>query len=218
MSALVSGKDAVARVESVKASSLPIVFECSIVYNNTREEVTVNVLRSEWAELGCGVGDYIDEDTIGDIDICAMVAGAAMHACRLLGYSDSSVRALTDKLRQRGYERDVARRAAEALEAAGYINEKDQIDRRGRMLSERKLHGLRRVVNELYAAGYKRENIRDWADGCDIDFGEICARAIAKRGGIPADADEKRKLISYLYRRGFSSDDIKRGSAAQRNR
>lgn len=207
---------ACARIESVRRSATPIAIECTIIYNDNGEKKTVNVLRSEWAELGCGAGDFVTEGVLEEIELCAIVCEAALCGCRLLGYSDASVRTLADKLRRRGYGRFAAERAAAAIEAAGYINEPEQIKRRARQSAERKLRGMRRVIEDLYAHGYRRENIDCWADECDIDFGEICARAIERRGGIPEDADGKRKLLQYLYRQGFSAEDIRRGAELQR--
>ncbi len=210
------GTTACALIESVRRGATSIVTECTIIYNDNGEKKTVNVLRSEWAELGCGAGDFIDEDTLAELLLCAIVCEAALCGYKLLGYGDNSVRALSDKLRRRGYGRDVAERAAAAIEAGGYINEPDQIKRRGRNTAERKLRGMRRVIDDLYTLGYRRENIDRFIKDCDIDFGEICARAIERRGGIPEDADGKRNLMAYLYRQGFCSDDIKRGAAILR--
>ena len=162
--------------------------------------------------IGSGAGKLIQhEHQLQQLDLQIIPSKAFIHGIRLLGYSDSSVRALSQKLRSKGYEKEIAERAAAALEEHGYIREREIVLRKGDRIAEVKLRGKRRVAEELLTAGYKREYVSEWMKTTEIDFSAICARVITKKGGIPeaADRDGRRKLLSYLYRQGFSSDDVR---------
>lgn len=198
-------------IKSVKKSVLPIISEVTVFYTETGEEETHNILNSEIEEYGFKIGAELSEGDFEYFITSAETTKAAIHGIRLLGYSDSSVRMLSQKLRTKGYERETAIRAAELLEREGYIKERDTVLRKGDLIAERKFRGKRRIAEELSSAGYKREYISEWMKTTSVDFAEICAKVIEKKGGIPEpeDVDGRKKLLSYLYRQGFSSDDIR---------
>lgn len=203
----------VARIISVKKSILPIISEVSVAYTVSESgiEETYNILNSEIEEYGFKTGAELSEDDFEYFIASAETAKAAIHGIRLLGYSDSSVRMLSQKLRTKGYDRETSIRAAEFLEREGYIKERDIVLRKGDLIAEKKLRGKRRIAEELLSAGYKREYISEWMKTTSVDFAEICAKVIEKKGGIPesGDVDGRKKILSYLYRQGFSSDDIR---------
>lgn len=203
----------VARIISVKKSVLPIISEVSVAYTVSESgiEETYNILNSEIEEYGFKTGAELSEDDFEYFIASAETAKAAIHGIRLLGYSDSSVRMLSQKLRTKGYDRETSIRAAEFLEREGYIKERDTVLRKGDLIAEKKLRGKRRIAEELLSAGYKREYISEWMKTTSVDFAEICAKVIEKKGGIPesGDVDGRKKILSYLYRQGFSSDDIR---------
>ena len=209
-------------VKSLKISPFPIAFDIVISYNNGKE-ISVRVLKT--AAERVREGDLLSRGGFAELLFAAKVYSAAADGIRLLGYADNSVSAISRKLRERGYARDVAFEAAKQLAALGIIDEERQIATLGRSLAERKQIGLRRVEAELAAKGYDRSAINEWArnekradgenGGDGITFPELCARVRAKRGGLPGvdDAEGRRSLLSYLYRRGFSADDIRLAAA-----
>lgn len=201
----------IAKIISVKKSVMPIINEVTLGFYGTDDDEKLNILTSELSENGYAIGS---EMTLSDLDILHSseeVTKAFIHGIRLLGYSDASVRGLSQKLRSKGYEKEIAERAAAALEEHGYIREREVVMRKGDRIAEVKLRGKRRVAEELLTAGYKREYVSEWMKTTTIDFSAVCARVITKKGGIPesADRDGRRKLLSYLYRQGFSSDDVR---------
>lgn len=198
-------------IREIKKSELTFAVEVVLADTVTKEELPLRVLTSFVKDRGYSVGDVISDPEAEEVVEAARVCECACSGIKLLAYSDNSVRGLERKLRSRGYERECAESAARALAALGYINESSQIERRGQALAERKLRGLRRVTSDLAALGYDREKISEWARECGIDFGAICARAIERRGGMPPreDADGRRRLLQYLYRQGFSGEDIR---------
>lgn len=197
----------IAYVKDVHTGALLIAFEVIIVYNDTCEEETVTLLKQSFP---FSVGESLTEEDVDVLHAEAEVFSAVVHGLRLLGYSDQSVRSLAQKLRRKGYDKVTSESAAKAIEALGYINESEQVVRRARVRSS-KLKGKRLVISELYADGYGKEAISAWSEGDTTDYGALCARAIEKKGGMPPrdDADGKRRLLAYLYRRGFTSADVR---------
>lgn len=203
-------------ITEIKKSELPFAAEIILSDTDTGEELPLRVLTSYLNERGYRVGSVISDGEAEEAVEASRVCECAVSGIKLLAYADNSIRGIERKLRSRGYERECAAAASRALAELGYINESSQIERRGRLLAERKLRGKRRVISELSALGYDREAISEWAQGPaeEIDFGEICALAIEKKGGMPPreDADGRRELLQYLYRQGFGSEDIRRAA------
>ncbi len=213
-------------IKELKKSELPFAYELTLADTLTGAELPLRVLRFYAEEHGFSVGKEIDDTDVEDAVDAARVCECAVAGAGLLAYTDNSVRRLARKLCARGYERDVADEAARALSRFGYIREDAQIERRGRALAERKLRGRRRVISDLCALGYDMDAIRSWDAGCSIDYASICARAIERRGGLPSREDgdregyeaKKRRLLSYLYRQGFSGEDIRAAAALLRDK
>ncbi len=200
-------KNKVGYVKDVTSGALSVAIEVTIVYNDSCETEKLTLLRDKCTYKA---GDPLSEADILTLHAEGELFVAVMHGIRLLGYSDQSVRALTRKLVGKGYSRLTAESAAREIERLGYINETEQVMRRARAHTS-KLKGQRLVISELYADGYGKETISHWLERDDTDYGSLCARAIRKKGGLPekSDTDARKKLISHLYRRGFTSFDIK---------
>ncbi len=192
-------------------SAVKFILDIGVIYEDTCEEETFRAVTSEWEDRFYSVGDELSEFDISELKLSTEVSDAVIRGIKLLGYGDASVRKMEKKLREKGYGRDAAERAAAAIEKLGYIDEKRVVLRKGDLIAERKLRGKRRVIEELMAAGYKREAVNEWARVTEVDFGAICARVIEKKGGIPpaGEREARKKLLSYLSRQGFSSDDVK---------
>lgn len=197
----------IAYVKDVHPGALLIAFEVTIVYNSSGEEEKLTLLKQSFP---FSVGEELTEDDVDVLRTEGEVFSAVVHGLRLLGYSDQSVKSLALKLRRKGYDKVTSESAAKAIEALGYINETEQVTRRARVHAS-KLKGKRLIISELYADGYGKDAVSAWSESDTTDYGELCARAIAKKGGMPesADTDGKRRLLAHLYRRGFTSSDVR---------
>lgn len=197
----------IAYIKDVRTGALLIAFEVTIVYNSSGEEEKLTLLKQSFP---FSVGEELTEQDVDVLRAEGEVFSAVVHGIRLLGYSDQSVRSLSLKLRRKGYDRVTADSAAKAIESLGYINETEQVVRRARVHAS-KLKGKKLIISELYADGYGKDAVSAWSESDTTDYGEICARAIVKKGGLPesGDTDGKRKLLAYLYRRGFTSSDVR---------
>ncbi len=190
--------------KDVQIGTVLIAFNVTIVYNDSCEEEKLTVLKQSF---GFAEGDALTDEDVDALRESEQVFFAVMHGLRLLSYSDCSVKRLAEKLRSKGHPLDIAVYAAKAVESLGYINEREQVVRRARVHAS-KLKGQRLIITELSAEGYRREIIAVWLKKDRTDYAALCKREIEKKGGLPEDYAEKRKLISHLYRRGFSRVDM----------
>ena len=67
------------------------------------------------------------------------------------------------------------------------------------------------IKKELVAKGFDEDVIRKVLGELDTDFSDICARRIARMGGIECFSDRlsRQKIVASLIRYGFSYEDIR---------
>ena len=128
-----------------------------------------------------------------------------------LEYAANTKKSLKMKLVRKGYPAHEAEEATEYLAEKGYIREDNDAARYAETLAERKLYGKNRIKKELFAKGFESDVIACTMEELDVDFAEICAKRLAKAGGMAlfSDSEAKRKTTAALMRYGFSYDDIR---------
>lgn len=165
----------------------------------------------QFLTIGISKGES-DTDTFDAVRRAARVWCATKKGMMLLGYGAASKKAMRMKLVSKGFDKDVALEAADALEALGLLREGDDAAELARRLAA-KLWGRKRIVSELYGKGYSSEAVEkamDELDDADVDFVRNCRALIDKRyGGVPQEPDARKKLYAALCRYGYSSSEIK---------
>lgn len=147
----------------------------------------------------------------------AVVRGSELHAAikrglGILSYGSASERMLCRKLQMKGIRREIAEEAVEALRRQGYLNPaEDALREADRCI--RKLWGRRRIVSALLEKGYSRAVIQETLESLSddgVDFVEVCAERLRTHvGAVPADLNDRRKLVASLMRYGFENDEIR---------
>ncbi|MCD7831320.1 MAG: RecX family transcriptional regulator [Firmicutes bacterium] len=170
----------------------------------------ISVVKEDFDALGLSLGDLIDEEAYGILAESGEVSEAVRAGMRLLSVGDKSKKMLRDSLCHRGFGRDAAARAVDYIDGRGYIDEERGICRRAE-ISLRKGYGPSKVIADLHSRGFAPEKIEAWmrGAGAKIDYDRMCAEQIKKLGGIPYEIEEKRRVISRLYRIGYGSEQIK---------
>lgn len=144
------------------------------------------------------------------LEAAAKLYGAIRRGEGILSYSSNSARRLTQKLSQKGYDRETAERAAEILREKGFIDEKKDAEREVERCV-RKLWGAARIRTHLWSKGFDKEVLSE-LDGMlsEVDFSENCAELIRKKYRTPpTDPAERRRMIAALARYGYSIGEIK---------
>ncbi len=135
------------------------------------------------------------------------------YASYLLGFGDKSKKALSLKLKTKGYERDVCEAAIAVLESNGLVDDDRLCDAKVKSLAEGKLYGPRRIKSELIAKGFSSSQAENALDEADIDFDALLYKLVEKlsrHSGIPEDEKELQTFKNKLVRYGYGFDQITR--------
>ena len=166
------------------------------------------LLLSQYSELGLQTGE-IDEQTADRIAYASAVCRAYVKGLTSLSYGDRSARELTYKLVQKGSAKEHAEAAVAMLIEAGYLRESSAALREAER-SVAKHRSRRRVEYDLRAKGYEAADADVQAYLDEVDFDEVCAKALAHqcRHGLP-EGEERKKLYQKMLAQGFSASQIK---------
>lgn len=142
---------------------------------------------------------------INETDIGQEYKKAVTAALNILGFADNTEKKLREKLLRKKFDRDAVDYAVDYVKRIGALNDSRFIEREATRIAEQKLYGKRRMVQELYAKGFSREDISS-LDLSEIDFPALCAKRIIK---IRTRFSDPRKLYAALVRYGYTSSDIR---------
>ena len=141
---------------------------------------------------------------MNNADIPEKYKKCTRSALNIIDYADKTEKKLRERLRSKGYEADAIDFAVEYSKKAGYLNEERFMQRAAESIACTKLYGKRRLIQELYQKGFKRETL-EGLDLSEINFPENCAKRIKKTA---KRYDTEEKLNVALLRYGYSRDDI----------
>lgn len=132
------------------------------------------------------------------------------YAAYLLEFSDKSKKALTLKLKSKGYDSNVCEAALAVLEANGIIDDERLCARKLVSLANSKLYGPYRLKSELINKGFSSKQIDIAFEDAEIDFDELLYKLVDKLTvrGFPKDEKGYSALKNKLIRYGYSYDSI----------
>ncbi len=160
-------------------------------------------------------GEELSEDAYTSIVTTVLPKRARLRCLNLLKTKDYTRKQLENKLKQGGYPQDIIEDALSYAESYNYIND----DRYVRDFIEYNIQtkSRRRIENDLMNKGIGRDIINKIfdeleSDGLEIDEESMIHELLHKKNYNVQTAtnDEKRKMFSFLYRKGFHSDIIRR--------
>ena len=127
-----------------------------------------------------------------------------------LDYGDLSKRRMIEKLRRK-FDADIASEVADYLEEKGYINDFELAKRYAENYFLVRHYGPLRVKRELYQKGFSLSDIERVLElYADHDYSEVIWDLVLDH--FPEanlkDPAVKRKISSWLFRLGYSWDDI----------
>ena len=162
-----------------------------------------------WGRLQNG-SDISEEEYLG-MDRSAALSRAIARMKGILSYSGVSRRTLIQKLKGYDFSEEICVCAADYAVDHGMVREAVQVEHAIDTYLHRKYWGRRRITAELSAKGYPREVIDNaLAQIPEEDFMRALHVILVKKyGEIPADPQEKQKMILSLLRMGYSGNEIK---------
>ena len=190
-----------------------------IVQNKSNEKFSVfvddefafSLAKSDIVFFKLDVGEEISEKKFKYIYDEVIMTKAKNRAAKFLGASKKPEKAVRDKLTESGFDEDVCEKVIDELKKYGYVDDYDYalsyINDRVR-LNPRSAYAIRM---ELRQKGVKDSVITEALEEADIDETGGIKRLIEKKTGGDLDLDEKEKkrLIDFLLRRGYSYGKIK---------
>lgn len=139
---------------------------------------------------------------------------AAAYALKLLAWRDRSSAEIERKLRDRGFSADVVADLIARLQKSGYLDDRRFAERWAESaVTSGRGYGPR-LSHELLRKGIAREIIAEVVAGIADSHGEqeILSALVARKfaGFEPKSASDrdKKRVVDYLQRRGFSSAAI----------
>lgn len=132
-------------------------------------------------------------------------------ALTLLEYRDRTEQEMRRKLKERQYDPEEIEKTIAFLIEYHYIDDREYVRRYVRTHSNRK--SVRRICGELEQRGVRRDLIEEGLAEITVDEEAQIVAWIRKKGCIPGEhleADQYRRLMAGLGRRGYSYDAIRR--------
>jgi regulatory protein len=141
------------------------------------------------------------------------LAEAKKYALKLINYRPRSKREIIERLKGRGFSRELIGVTVEFLEKAGLINDRILAPELFRSAVEKKCLGRKGIEMFLSKRGVGRELINEVLSNHTIDLEKEAASRLVKKKlktlrNYPQEV-VKRRLCGMLQRRGFSSDVIR---------
>ena len=179
-----------------------------VYYLDFEDGKSLRVGINQIADFSLFTGRELTDAEYEELTVSASRWSCLTRAMRLAGYRPLSRKELIDKLITKGETSESAGYAADRLEALGVINDRDYSFMIVRHYAA-KGYGAGRIRNELYSRGIPRDY---WDDALSEipDQTETIEHLIdLKLKTDEPDRKELKKLTDYLYRRGFSWDEIR---------
>ena len=137
---------------------------------------------------------------------------AKLKALRLLTDMDRTEEQLRTKLKQKGYPDEIVEQAIDYVKSFGYINDSNYARR---FVESRKSSKSRK---EIYAALIQKGLCKEYVEealsscyGCDDELQTIQGLVVKKHFSPEhSSEEEKKKLIAYLVRKGFSYESVRK--------
>ena len=156
-------------------------------------------------------GDEFSARAFEELKYLAEVRKAYRHGLYLLGNRDFSSKDLTERLRRKGTDPEIAAAAVAKIKEAGYIND----ERYAEKLVEhyKTKNGSRRIMYELQKSGIDRETAREAVENgySEEDGVEAILKDLRRRFRKNPELDRKEssKIFSRYISRGYEFETVK---------
>ena len=213
------GNEIYYKVEKIKKTPAGRIF---CIKSNMGTVFEMLVSNEQYERFDIEEGEIIDDEHFLKIREEMLFDNARRAAFSILSCGENNKKALITKLQARGYSYELCKNMAIYMEHRGYIDEKKQI----KLLCQnylRKKYGKLKIINELVAHGYQREDVQEFVKkNLDkVDFADNCAYIIENKFmPLSGNPEEIKKMMDTLLRYGYNIGEIKDGIriAAERSK
>lgn len=176
-------------------------------------ETAFVLYKSEIRKYNIKAGEELTEETYHIILDEVLPKRAKLRSMNLLKDRDYTRYQLEAKLRQNGYPEETIAIAVNYVKAYGYID--DVRYAKAYMGCTGSTKSRKQIENDLLRKGVSKEDILKAYELCAdenilTDEDDLIKKLLAKRhyDSQAATSEERRKIIGFLYRKGFSLDKI----------
>ena len=106
-------------------------------------------------------------------------------------------------------EEELLEDSIEYLKEAGYINDKNYIERAVAEFKNLKNMSIKEIIYKLYSKGIKRELLEDYISEHIDELEEYEKQSAQNIINKKIHTTEKEDIINYLLRKGYKRDNIK---------
>lgn len=163
-----------------------------------------SVSYEEKVEFGLEEGIDITEEQYNYYVNYIINKNAYNDSIKFLSYSMRTKKELTDKLKSKGYDNSIINNVLSKLIQQHYIDDEYYAELYVKEKKER-LYSKCRIYSELYRKGIDPAIITAKLQELYKDEIDIIKKLIVKKRALTND---KLKIKNYLYRKGFTVDDI----------
>lgn len=174
------------------------------------------VAAADVRDLGLAVGASLAPEQMQRVEGRAEVFAARLGAMRILAYRALPSVEIQRRLVRKGCAPAAADEAVGALVAVGLINDEEFARHYARTRASRFRYGPARLARDLRRLGIGEEAaeraIRDAFEEEGVDAAGLLREAVAKKLQSLRDQDpavRRRRLRTYLLRRGFAAADVR---------
>ena len=181
----------------------------------TDEEFAFVLYKGELRNYKITEGKDIDKSIYDEIFVNVLPKRAKLRGMSLLKSRPYTEKQMYDKLKQGGYPDTVADIAVEYFKSFGYIDDlryaRDYIDYHSEGRSRKRLE------QDLLQRGIGKSDIKEAFDNWHNEGGVIDELALIREllikksySGETSDIKEKQRMMAFLFRKGFSADNIQK--------
>lgn len=155
--------------------------------------------------------ELLPEEADGEmLEFMSKKLSCISYAAYLLEFGDKSKKALTLKLKTKGFDADVCEAALAVLEANGIVDDERLCSTKLEALARTKLYGPYRLKQELLKKGFSSKQIEIAFDEAELDFDEML-ESLAEKLSFRLDLDDEKNVVALknkLLRYGYSYDSV----------
>lgn len=156
--------------------------------------------------LGLSENMEVDEELFEKISTLSAQEGAKQAAGRMLAAGRKTESEIRQKLRQKGFDDESIRSAAELFKKGGILNDSDYAEAYIKDAVHLKKYSVRMIKQKLYQKGVDRETVEELTAELD-DFAQLFALAESEMRKNP-DENDLLKFKRRLFNKGFNLSDI----------
>lgn len=176
------------------------------------EKYVFSLSKIDISNYNINENEYISKEKYDEIIENVVFGKAKMTALRFLGNKDRTKKEVIRKLKEKGYNKEVTKRTLEFLLNYGYINDITYAKKYVNQRVNVKGYGKNKVIYELRQKGINDKIIDKVTEDIEEDEENTALKFATKKAKNLdlSNYSDRQKIFSYLQRRGFSYQIIKK--------